>query len=175
VPVAAARLAHVGARDTQPLVLRGSREHFLEQVAVPSLQLIALPERQVGLPNPLRQRVAHALELVEAGDPRLAEASRDAGVEREPRKRSRAEARKLMLETTDLTSQLGAGKALVAPYPKRCQRVSVEQIRHRTNPSVDHRRAPENEQRIKSRFTSSSSHIRPPAQAAAASRGWRAQ
>jgi hypothetical protein len=134
VPVAAAGLADVGARDPQPLVLGRSREHVLEQLAVARLQLAALLQRHTHLADPLRQRVANPLELLETRDPRLAEAGGNAGVKSKAWKRRGADAGELVLQAADLPAQLRTGKALVAPNPKRCQRVSVEQIQHR-NPS----------------------------------------
>lgn len=131
MPVAAAGLSDVGARDPQPLVLGWSREHVLEQLAVAGLELTALFQGHTHLADPLGQRVPHPLELLKTGDARLAEAGADAGVERKPRERRGADTGELVLKPADLPPQLRPGKALVAPNPKRCQRVSVEQIRHR--------------------------------------------
>jgi hypothetical protein len=131
VPVAAARLADVGARDSQPLVLGRCCQHFLEQIAVAGLQLVLLAKRYAGLANPRRQSIANALELIEARHPRLAKSRRNARIERQPGKGLRAEARELVLEPADLAAQLNAREALVASHSKRCKHVSIEQIWHR--------------------------------------------
>jgi hypothetical protein len=85
--VPAAGLADVGIGDAHPLVLRGGIEHAAQQLAVLSLQLLLLPEGQPGSRDPTRQRVAHALQLPQARDPRFAVWGRDAGVDLDPRER----------------------------------------------------------------------------------------
>jgi hypothetical protein len=129
--VATARIAEVFTRDPQPLVLGGSRQHFLQQVAITSLELVLPPQGMASLRDPIGKRVANLLELLESGNPRLAEASRDSRVERKARKCLAAETRQLVLESADLTAQLSAREALVASHLKRSKRVSVEQIRHK--------------------------------------------
>ena len=54
-----------------------------------------------------------------------------------------------MLEAADLAPQLGAREALVASHSKRRERVSIEQIRHKPEPSVNHRPAAESEELVK--------------------------
>jgi hypothetical protein len=132
VPVAAAGLADVGAGDAQPLVLGGRGQHPPQQLTIARLDLGLPGERGPGGGDPRRERVAHLLQLPEAGDPRLPEARGNPGVEREPGEGLGREARELVLEAADLAAQLGAREALVAPYSKRAERVSIEQIRHRT-------------------------------------------
>lgn len=75
--MAAARLADVSARNPHPLVLGGSRQHFLQQVAISSLELVLLPQGVAGLPDSIRKRVANPLELLEPRNPRLGKARRN--------------------------------------------------------------------------------------------------
>ncbi len=131
MPVRAAGLADVGVGDAHPLVLGGGVEHATQQLSVLSLQLVLLPEGQPGSRDPIRQRVAHALQVPQARDPRLAARGGDAGVDLDPREGLDHEARELTLESADLAAQLGASEALVAPHSKRIRCVSFEQIRHR--------------------------------------------
>lgn len=126
MPVATARLADVSARNPHPLVLGGSRQHFLQQVAISSLEFVLLPQGMAGLPDPIRKRVANPLELLEPGDAWLDKARRDLCLEREALKGLGAEKGQLVLKPTDLTAQLSAREALVASHSKRRQRVSIE-------------------------------------------------
>lgn len=128
----AAGLADIGARDPQPLVLGGCRQHAAQQLAVAGLQFALRFERHARGGNPLRERVAHLLQLIEAGYPRLGEMTGNRGVDDDPRKSLDGKARELMLEASDLTPQLGARKTLVASHSKRRERLSIEQIRHKT-------------------------------------------
>jgi hypothetical protein len=121
--VPAAGLADVGVGDAHPLVLGGGVEHAAQQLAVSSLELGLLAEGEAGGGDPLRQRVAHPLQLAEIRDPRLAAKSGDAGVDLDPREGLDHEARELALEAADLAAQLGTGEALVASHPKRVRRV----------------------------------------------------
>jgi hypothetical protein len=130
VPVAAAGLADVGAGDSQPLVLSRRGQHSPQQLAVAGLDLGLLGERGPRGGDPRCECVAHLLQLLEAGDPRLPEGGGNPAVEREPGEGLGREARELVLEAADLAAQLGAREALVAPYSKRCERFSIEQIRH---------------------------------------------
>jgi hypothetical protein len=94
-------------------VLGRGIQHPAKQLAVLSLQLGLLAEGLPGAGDPFRQRVAHPLQLPQARDPRLAVRGDDTG-----------------LEASDLTAQLGASEALVAPHSKRIGCVSFEQIQH---------------------------------------------
>jgi len=85
--VPATGLADVGIGDAHPLVLGGGVEHASQQLAVLSLQLLLLLEGQPGSRDPIRQGVAHALQLPQAGDPRFAVWGRDAGVDLDPGER----------------------------------------------------------------------------------------
>jgi hypothetical protein len=133
VPGATAGLADVGTRDPQPLVLGGGGKHLLEQLAVAGLDHRALAEGDVGGGDPLGERVAHLLELLEPGDPRLGEPGRHDRVELQSRERLSRETTELVFEPADLTAQLDPCEALVAPHPERAERLSFEQIRHRPN------------------------------------------
>jgi hypothetical protein len=128
----AAGLTEVGARDTDPLVLGGRGQHPAQKLAVPPLGLGPLAQRPASGRDPGRQRIAHLLELLEAGDARLAERSGHPGLDRQPRKGLCREAGELALEPTDLAPQLGTGKALVGSRPERREPLSIEQIRHRS-------------------------------------------
>ncbi len=132
MPVATARLADVSARNPHPLVLGGSRQHFLQQVAISGLEFILLPQGVAGLADPIRKRVANPLELLEPGDAWLGKTRRDLCLERKARKSLGAKKGQLVLEPTDLTAQLSAREALIASHSKRRKRVSIEQIRHKT-------------------------------------------
>lgn len=131
MPVAASRLANVGARDPHPLVLGGRRQHLLEQLAVAGLQFILLAQGLTGDSNPLGESVANLLQLLEPGNPGDGEAGRDPGVERKARKGLGTETGQLVLEAADLTAQLSAREALIASHSKRLENVSIEQIRHK--------------------------------------------
>jgi hypothetical protein len=133
MPVSAPRLADVGVRDPHPLVLSGRGEHLLQQLAVARLHDGTLAQGHPRRRDPLGERVAHLLELLESGDPRRGKASRHVGIERQARKSLGREPAKLVLEPADLTAQLNPCEALVAPHPKRAERLSFEQIRHRPN------------------------------------------
>jgi hypothetical protein len=131
--VAAAVLADVGAGDADPLVAGRVGEHAAQQLAVARLHLVSLGERPSRLADARRERVAHPLQLAEAGDPRRARAGADAGLDRAQREGLRGETGQLALEAPDLTAQLGPREALVGPRAQRFQRVSFEQIGHREN------------------------------------------
>ncbi len=72
MPLPAARLADLGAGDLDPLELGGIGQHRAQQLALAGLLAAALAQRRARLGDPLRQRVAQALELTEVEDPRLA-------------------------------------------------------------------------------------------------------
>jgi hypothetical protein len=73
----------------------------------------------------------------------------DGGVDGEARECLDGEAGELVLEAGDLTPQLGAREALVASHSKRRQRLSIEQIRHKDESSVNHPPATESEKLVK--------------------------
>jgi hypothetical protein len=147
--VATTGLADVGARDPQPLVLGWRRQHAAQQLAVAGLQLALLLQHDSYGRDPLGERVAHLLQLLEPGHPRLGEMTRHGGVDRDAGKRLRGETGELVLEAGDLASQLSAREALIASNPKRFEHVSIEQIRHKTESSVNHRPATEREKLVK--------------------------
>lgn len=72
MPVAAARLADVATGDAHPLVRGGRLEHPPQELAVPPLELLTLAQREPRSRDSRRQRVPHPLQLLEAGDARLA-------------------------------------------------------------------------------------------------------
>jgi hypothetical protein len=136
-------LADVGAGDANPLVSGGVGEHAAQQLAVALPELGLLGERPPRLADPLGQRVAHPLQLLEAGDPRRTPRRADAGLDLAQREGLGGKPGQLELQTPDLAPQLGPREALVASDAKRAQRVSFKQIRHREPASsVDHRRSP---------------------------------
>lgn len=126
----AAELADVGIGDAHPLVLGGSVEHAAQQIAVLSLELCLVPEGLAAGRDPLCQGIAHPLQLSQVRDPRFTLWSGDAGFDLDPRKGLDHQVRELGLEAADLSAQLGASEALVAPHPKRDRRIQFEQIRH---------------------------------------------
>ncbi len=130
MPVPAAGLADVGARDPQPLVLRRRLQHAPQQFAVAGLDHRLIAQRQTSLGDPLGKVVAHLLQLLETGNARFGETGWNLGVEIESRKGLNRESGKLVLETADLAAQLDTREALIASHAKCCKRVSVEQIRH---------------------------------------------
>ncbi len=137
MPVAAARLTDVGACDPQPLVLGRGGQHPLEQLAIAGLELGALLQLKPGLADPRRQRVADNLQLAQAKRPRLTRNGADSGVDREARKGIGDEGAKLSFEAPDLTPQLSARKSLVPVEAKLSAYLSLKQIRHSPQTSVD--------------------------------------
>jgi hypothetical protein len=105
-------------------------QHPAQQLAVACLQLALLLEGDAGGSDPLGEGVAHLLQLVEAGDPRLGEMTGDGSVDGEAGECLDGEAGELMLEASDLAPQLSAREALVASNSKRREHVSIKQIRH---------------------------------------------
>lgn len=112
-------------------MLSRCRQHPFEQLTVAGLQLVLLAQSLASDGDPLSQRIANLLQLLEPCDPGHGEAGRDLGVKREAREGLGAEAGQLVLETADLTAQLNAREALVASHSKRLECVSIEQIRHK--------------------------------------------
>jgi len=133
-------------------VLGGRIEHALKQLLVARLELLALPQSRASPANPLGQRIPHPLELIEPGDPRLAEATGDLSVNVKPRKRLGAKSGKLMLQPTDLPPKLNARKPLIASNAKRGKRLVFKQFRHEPGPSVDHQPGAESDDRVKERL-----------------------
>jgi hypothetical protein len=117
--VAAARLADVGAGDSLPPVGGGVGKHPLQGLAVAGLQLGTAGKRATRLGDPRGKGVTDPFQFAEPGDPRLCGAGRDRDVDFNPRKGLGEEAGQLALETADLTPQLGARQALVAPDAER--------------------------------------------------------
>ena len=103
--------------------------------------------RAVG--DSLGKRVSHLLQLVEAGHPRFGEMTGNRSVDDNARKGLGCKAGELVLEAGDLAPQLGAREALVASHSKRRERLSIKQIRHKNESSVNHRPATENEKLVK--------------------------
>ncbi len=122
MPVAAARLADVGAADPQPAVGGGVGKHLVEERAVGLLDGVALEERAARLGDAAGERVTDLLQGAEVeharrprgGDPvRHVDAPEPLG----------DQARELPLEPPDLPAQLGAGQTLI-------DRDSVEHTPH---------------------------------------------
>ncbi len=126
----APRRADVGARDPQPLEIRGRGKHPLEQLPVAGLDLGSLAEGAARLGDPGREGVADPLQLAEADQPRLASRGWHPDVDLDTGKRLGGKAAELVLEAADLAPQLGASEALVAPYANSGEGLSVEQLRH---------------------------------------------
>src|SRR5438067_1237731 len=123
----AARLPDVAVPHPHPAVLLRLEQHLLDQAAV--LLLHERPVRQLAAVHlePLRQLVAHTLELAEAEYPRAA-ARGHLPVETRARVGAAEEARQLGLELRDLAQQGTARRALVDsrfddPRRPRCQYV----------------------------------------------------
>jgi hypothetical protein len=129
--VPAAGLADVRARDLQPFVLRGGLDHAPQQLAISPLDLLALAKRGAGEGDAGGEGVSHALELLEAGEPRAARPRGDPNVDLHSREGLYREPGELALEAADLAAQLGSSEALVAIDSKR-NRLSCEQLRHRS-------------------------------------------
>lgn len=149
MPVPTTRLTDIGAGDPQPLVLGRRRQHAAQQLTIAGLQLTLRLQRQARRGDPLGKRVAHLLQLVEAGNPRFGEMAGDRSVDDDARKGLGREAGELVLEAGDLAPQLGAREALVASHSKRRERLSIEQIWHKNESSLNHRPATEKEKLVK--------------------------
>jgi hypothetical protein len=70
--VTAARHADVVARDPQPLVIGGRSHHPLEQLAVACLEIVLPLQGRARVPDPVGERIADPLELLQPGDARRA-------------------------------------------------------------------------------------------------------
>ncbi len=131
MPVTAAGHADVLTRYPHPLEVGRPGQHLIEQLAVTDLDVRALPVSLAGLADSDCELVANPLQLPQSDHPWLVSGRSDAELEFQARKGLDKEGSQLMLETTYLPPQLSPGEALVASYPKRCEIVSFEQIRHR--------------------------------------------
>jgi hypothetical protein len=119
MPMAAARLADIGAGDPHPLEIRRRGQHLPQQLPLSCLCFAALAKRDARLPDPRRQAVAQLLQLPQAEHPRLLRGAGDGGIDPHSREGRDEEACELVLEAADLAPQLSTGKALIAPHPKR--------------------------------------------------------
>ena len=141
MPVAAARLADIGAADADPRVALRGDEHVGEKFAVGLLDEGPLGERAVGLGEAGRERVADLLQLTAVEDAR-----RPGGIDPirdvDPTEPFDDQPGELTLELADLPAQLHPGATLVDPQAssfgrpvgdkrKAVDRSPVEQIRHR--------------------------------------------
>ena len=117
-------------------------DHSTQQLAVARLELILPAQRDPRLGDAVGERVANALELVEAGQARTAPGHRgNVSVDLDPRKGLRDEASEPALQAPDLPAQLGTSEALVATYDESliadskptdslCWCLSLTQTRH---------------------------------------------
>jgi len=123
VPVAAARLADIGAADADPRVALRGDEHVGEKLAVGLLDEGPIGERTVGFAEAGRERVADLLQLTEVEDAR-----RPGGVDPvrdvDPAHALGDEPADLQLELGDLAAQLRACQTLIYLDP-------VKNSRHR--------------------------------------------
>jgi hypothetical protein len=139
VPVAAARLADIGAADADPRVALRGGEHVGEKFAVRLLDEGAIGERAVGLGEAGRERVADLLQLTEIEDTRRA-GGIDPVRDVDPAEPFDDQPGELALELADLPAQLRAREPLAkrprvpgSPLGDQGQPVDltpVEQIRH---------------------------------------------
>ena len=120
MPVAAARLADIGAADADPRVALRGEEHVGEKFAVGLLDEGAVGERPVGLGEAGRERIADLLQLTEVEDPRRpggGDPIRDV----DPAEPFDDQPGELTLELADLPAQLGARAGLVDPAGTTCR------------------------------------------------------
>jgi hypothetical protein len=142
VPLAAARLADLGAGDLDPLELGGAGQHRPQQLALAGLLAGALAQRGAGAGDPLGEGVAQALELTEVEDPGLAGGRGDSVLDDDPAEALGDEAGELAVEAGDLGAQLSAGGALRdRSVERRDESVSYEQLLHTPPTSLDQRPA----------------------------------
>ena len=141
MPVAAARLADVGAADAHPRVALRCDEHVGEKFAVGLLDEGAVGKRAVGLGEAGRERVADLLQLTEVEDARRPGGTDPIG-DADPADPLGDQPGELTLELADLPAQLRPGAPLVDIRPsvlcrpvgdkrKKVDRSPVEQIRHK--------------------------------------------
>ncbi len=152
MPVAAPRLTDVGAGDPQPLVLGRLGQHLLEQVAVARLQFVLPLQSTVGNGDPIGEGIANSLQVLQARNPGDVRARRHVDVENDAREGLSREAGQLVLEAANLAPQLDAREALVAPHSKHRECVSIEQIWHKPESSVNHGVKAGKRKTVKTRF-----------------------
>lgn len=112
MPVAAARLADVGAADPQPAVSDGVGEHLGEERAVGLLDGVALDQRAAGVGDPAGERVAKLLQLAEVEHPRRSRGGDPVRHVDAPEPLG-DQPGQLALEPPDLPPQLRPGQALI--------------------------------------------------------------
>ena len=112
MPVAAARLADVGAADADPRVALRGDDHVGKKLAVDLLDEGAPGERPASLVEAGRKRVAHLLELPEPEHPRRP-GGLDPVRDDDPSQPLGDQPPELPLELADLPAQLGAREPLV--------------------------------------------------------------
>lgn len=140
--MAAARLAHVGARDAHPPVLSRSLDHATQQLAVARLELLLPAQRNSCPGDPPGKGVPQALELIDAHEPRPAGRRGHARVDLDAREGLARKASQLALQASDLATQLGAGEALAAvDKPLATDRLIAEPLPGK-HPSFEHIRHP---------------------------------
>jgi hypothetical protein len=115
LPRLAAGLADVGGGHAHPGVARGLEQHLLQESAIRLMLPATLLEHPAGGGRPVRQLVAHALELSEGEEARSAGGGAGARRHR-PVAKERGE---LRLEPCDLIAQRGAGGPLVRRRDER--------------------------------------------------------
>lgn len=147
--MAAAGLADVSTRDPDPLVLGRVRQHLFQQLAVACLQFVLTTQGDARPGDAVGKRVADPLQVFEARNPWHGGVGRHLDVDFQTGKRLGSEARQLVLEPANLATQLSTREALIAPHSKRRKHVSIEQIWHRPESSLDHGVKPENDQLVK--------------------------
>jgi hypothetical protein len=124
--VAATGLADIATRDPHPLEASRVLDHATKQLAIVGLDQGALVEHQPGLADPGGEVIAHPLELAEAKDARLGGRRLDPAIEVDTGKGLGEEASQLVLETPNLTAQLGARESLVPSDPKGSESFSFK-------------------------------------------------
>jgi hypothetical protein len=95
-------------------VLGRRLDHPTQQLAVAYLQLLLPAQRDPCLGDAVGERVAHPLELVEAGEPRTAQRGGHMRVDLNAWERLGGEAGQLALEPSDLATQLDPCQPLLA-------------------------------------------------------------
>lgn len=130
MPVTAAGLADIGARDLQPLVLRGLGQHPLEQLTVAGLQFGLRLKLAPCVADPAGQRVANRLQLAQVEGARLGGDRSDTGVDLHSLESVGEKRAELGFQAPDLAPQLCPREPFVAIHAKRGTRLSFEQVRH---------------------------------------------
>lgn len=134
MPVAAARLADVGAADADPAVVLRCGEHVGEKLAVGLLDEGALGEGTVGLGETGREGVADLLQLAEVEHARRPGGADPVG-HLDPPEPLGDQPGELQFELADLPAQLGAREPLVGPQPSSfCRPLGDKRRRVRLQP-----------------------------------------